>query len=202
MSTFIHKWVPGTLPTTVLLMHGTGGDENDLLMIGKSLAPGASLLSPRGNVSERGASRFFARSGHGVFDPAEIAARAGEFSQWLGWAAAEYGFDQTKLYGLGYSNGANMIYTTMLLHPGSIAGGVLLRPMVVIEPEPLPDLQGAPFLLSSGSHDPLLPPGGTAALAGLLTRAGAKVESAEHNADHNLTPDDFSITKYWLKTRL
>ncbi len=183
-------------------MHGTGGDENDLLMIGKSLAPGANLLSPRGKVSERGANRFFARSGHGVFDPAEIAERAAEFASWLSEAAAEYGFDQTKLYGLGYSNGANMIYATMLLHPGAIAGGVLLRPMVVLEPEPLPDLNGAPFLISAGDHDPLLPPGGTEALAELLTRAGARVEAAKHKADHNLTPDDFSITKYWLKTRI
>lgn len=202
MSTeFIHKWKKGTSAMTVLLLHGTGGDEDDLLGIGGAIAPGANLLSPRGKVSENGANRFFARNGHGVFNPDEIAERAGEFATWLSSAAAQYGFDASKLYAVGYSNGANMAYVTMMLHPGSIAGAVLLRPMVVMEPEPMPDMGEAPILISAGTQDSMLPPGGTEALVDLLTRANARVEVARHNANHGLTPDDFSVTKYWLQNR-
>ena len=201
MTEFTHKWKAGTRPLTVLVLHGTGGDENDLMPIANAVAPGANFLSPRGKVSERGANRFFARNGHGNFDPAEIAARTDEFAAWLKNAEAQYGFDPAHLYAFGYSNGANMAYATMLQHPGSIAGAVLLRPMVVIQPNPMPDLNGAPILISAGTQDGMLPPGGTEALAELLTLANAKVEVAKHNTGHDLMPDDSSLAKYWLQNR-
>ena len=203
MSTgFIHKWVQGKTAATVLLMHGTGGDEDDLLQVGRAIAPGANLLSPRGKVSEQGANRFFSRSGHGLFDPKEIAARAAEFAEWLVSAAVQYGFDSKQLFAVGYSNGANMSYVTMLLHPGSLTGAVLLRPMLVLRPEPIPDLKQAPVLISAGTQDQMLPPGGTEVLAELLTQANAAVEIARHNEGHGLTPDDFSVSKFWLQKRI
>src|SRR5882757_915112 len=138
---FIHQFLPGRLPVTVLLLHGTGGDENDLVPVGRALAPGAAILSPRGRVLEMGAPRFFKRIAAGVFDETEVRQRAAELAEWIGWAVEKYGIDASRLYAMGYSNGANIAAAMMLLHPGVIAGGVLLRPMVVIRPEPLPDLQ-------------------------------------------------------------
>src|SRR5947209_4577653 len=105
---FVHQFVPGRLPATLLLLHGTGGDENDLIPIGKALAPGAALLSPRGKVLENGAPRFFSRAAPGVFDENEIRQRAAELVDWIGSASEQYGIDKARLYALGYSNGANI----------------------------------------------------------------------------------------------
>jgi phospholipase/carboxylesterase len=110
----------------------------------------------------------------------------------------EYGIDQTRLYCLGYSNGANIAVATMLLHPGTIAGGLLLRPMIVIRPDPLPDLAGAPVLISAGQHDGTVPSGGSEALGKMLSAAGAHVDIAIQNAGHDLTPADFNLGKQWF----
>ncbi|HWE49707.1 MAG TPA: alpha/beta hydrolase [Bryobacteraceae bacterium] len=184
---FVHKFLPGRLPVTLLVLHGTGGDENDLVPVGRALAPGASILSPRGKVMENGAPRFFARIAPGVFDPKEVALRAGELAEWVGQ------FDG-PIYALGYSNGANIAAAMMLLHPGAIAGAALLRPMVVIRPETLPDLKGAPVLISGGNDDPQ----GAEDLGLLLSSAGAYVDIAIQNAAHDLTPADFSLGKQWF----
>jgi predicted esterase len=195
---FIHQFVPGKLPFTVLLLHGTGGDENDLLPVGRGLAPGAALLSPRGKVEEHGALRFFARSAPGVFDENEIRQRAAELAEWIGLAVKQYSLDAARLYALGYSNGANIAMAVMLLHPGVIAGGALLRPMKVIEPEPLPDLNGAPILIVAGKNDMMMPPREAEGLARLLTGAGAAVDFAMQDAGHDLTPQDFALGKRWF----
>ena len=195
---FIHKYIPGTIPATILAMHGTGGDENDLLGVARAVFPGAAVLSPRGKTNEHGAYRFFPRLAPGVFDEEEIAIRTQELAEWLGWAAKEYGFDQTKLYALGYSNGANMAIATMLLYPGSIAGGVMLRPMPVIRPDPMPDLAGAPILIAAGEADPMVPVKSAHALAAMMAEAGAAVDFAVMESGHDLTPEDFSGAKRWF----
>jgi predicted esterase len=197
---FIHQYIPGTAPYTVLLLHGTGGDENDLIPIGKSLAPGANLLSPRGRVLENGAPRFFSRLAHGVFDPAEIQLRAAELGAFLADAAIEHGFDPSRVYALGYSNGANMAQAMMLLHPGLLAGGVLLRPMPVIEPPTVPDLKGIPVLIAAGDEDTMTTPELTRQLAQLLTRAGAKVDVKWLSSGHQLTPYDFQVVQAYFKS--
>ena len=184
---FVHKLLPGRLPVTVLLLHGTGGDESDLIPVARALAPGATILSPRGKVLEHGAPRFFSRLAPGVFDAREVAHRAGELADWVGQ------FDG-PIYALGYSNGANIAAAVMLLHPGVIAGAALLRPMVVIRPETPPDLKGAPVLISGGQDDAQ----GAEDLGRLLSSAGAHVDIAIQNAGHELTPADFSLGKQWF----
>jgi predicted esterase len=189
---FIHKFVPGRLPVTVLLLHGSGGDENDLLPVARAIAPGAAFLSPRGRVMDRGLLRFFA------LDKSDVKERAAELAEWVAEAVAKYEVDRTRLFALGYSNGANMAAALMLLHPGTIAGACLLRARTAVEPEVLPVLAGAPVLISAGQHDELIPPAGAQELAELLTHAGARVDLAVQNAGHELTPADFSLAKQWF----
>ncbi len=189
---FIHKFMPGRLPATVLLLHGSGGDENDLLPVARALAPGAALLSPRGKVVEQGLVRFFR------MDRSDVKERAAELAQWIGAAANEYGFDPAALYALGYSNGANMAAALMLLHPGVVAGACLLRTRATMQPETLPSLAGAPVLISAGQHDELIPYAEAEALAELFANAGARVDIAIQNAGHDLTPADFSLAKQWF----
>jgi phospholipase/carboxylesterase len=199
---FVHRFEQGTSPFTLLLLHGTGGDENDLLQVGRMLAPAASILSPRGKVLEGGAARFFARAAPGVFDANEIRTRASELAEWIRWAAAQYKLDPAKIFAFGYSNGANIASSVMLLDPGVLAGAVLLRPMVVIEPKELPDLKGAPVLIVAGKVDSMTPPGDTEKLARILTEAGATVDLAMQNAGHDLLPQDFAVVKRWLAETL
>ncbi|MEX1159153.1 MAG: alpha/beta hydrolase, partial [Thermomicrobiales bacterium] len=155
---FVHRWVAGdadaALPT-LLLLHGTGGNENDLLSLGSLLLPGASVLSPRGKVSENGASRFFRRLAEGVFDVEDLIARTYELADFVGAAAKQYGFDPGNVVAVGYSNGANIASSMLLLRPGTLAGAVLLRPMVPLEPDSPPDLSGTPVYLGAGRLDPI-----------------------------------------------
>src|ERR1700733_7217603 len=131
---FVHKLVPGRLPVTVLLLHGSGGDENDLLPVARAIAPGAAFLSARGRVMDRGLVRFFA------LDKSDVKERAAELAAWIAEAVAKYQIDSARLFALGYSNGANMAAALMLLHPGIIAGACLLRARAAVEPEVLPAL--------------------------------------------------------------
>jgi len=198
MLTFIHNFVPGKLSSTVLVLHGQGGDENDLLPIARALAPGAAFLSPRGKAVEAGMARFFARVSPDVFDETEVRTRTAELAEWVGAAAAEYKLDASKIFALGFSNGASIAASTMLLHPGVLAGALLLRPRTIVEPSPLPDLKSAPVLVLSGQKDEKMPQGAGEHLARLLGRAGAAVEMAMVDAGHDLTPQDFAAGKSWL----
>lgn len=191
---FIHRFIPGRLPITVLLLHGSGGDENDLIPIGSALAPGAALLSPLGKVVQQGARRFFSYPGPQGFDANEVRQRVDELADWL----AQMPVDPKTLYALGYSNGAYMAAAMMLLRPGSIAGACLFRVRAAVTPDPLPNLNGAPVLISAGQNDPIVPATGAEHLAQLLTAAGARVDLAIQNADHDLTPADFSLAKQWF----
>ena len=195
---FIHKFTPGKLPVTVLLLHGTGGDEDDLLPVGRALAPGAAFLSPRGKVLEHGMPRFFARKAPGVWDAGEVEARAAELAEWITSACVTYQIDPARLFALGYSNGGNIAAALMLLHPGVLAGAVLLRATLPLEPAVLPALNAVPVLISAGASDAHVTPSGAEALGLLLTKAGAHVDIAMQNAGHELTPADFNLGKQWF----
>jgi len=195
---FIHNFIPGTKPATVLVLHGQGGDENDLLPVARALAPGAAFLSPRGKADENGAARFFARISRDEFDETEVRFRSRELAEWIGEAVATYSLDGSKIYAMGFSNGASIAASVMLLHPGAIAGGLLLRPRSIVEPAELPDLKDAPVMLIAGQHDDKMPRGAGEDLARLLGRAGASVEFGIADAGHELTPRDFTAGKGWF----
>ena len=136
-----------------------------------------------------------------MFDQDEVLTRAGELAEWVEGAARQYGLDASRVFALGYSNGANIANAVMMLHPGVLAGAVLLRPMRVIRPEPLPELGNAPVLIVSGKEDGMMPAGEGEALGRLLAEAGAAVDFALQDAGHELTPQDFSLAKRWLAER-
>lgn len=195
-----HRFEPATDPSAppLLLLHGTGGDENDLIPIAQKLSPGSALLSPRGNVSEHGARRFFARLAEGVFDPEEVTRRTLALADFVEAAARQYQIDLSRLTALGFSNGANVAATLLLLRPETLAAAALLRPMVVLEPKTPPDLTGKRVLLSSGNVDPIVPAEHPPRLADLLQRAGATVTLKSHAASHGLVPGDFAAVRDFL----
>ncbi len=194
---FVHRHVPGTRPLTVLALHGTGGTEADLLPLAAELAPGAAVLAPRGRVSEGGMARFFRRTAPGVFDLDDLRAQAADLARFVGAVAG----GAAPLLALGYSNGANMAAALLLLHPGTLAGAVLLRPMVPLVPEPLPDLAGAPVWIASGRADPLVPEGEPQRLADVLGRARADVSLRWADADHRLTAPEIRAAGGWVAER-
>jgi phospholipase/carboxylesterase len=195
-----HRFEPGADPSAppLLLLHGTGGDENDLIPLAQKLSPGSALLSPRGDVSEHGARRFFARLAEGVFDPAEITRRTHALADFIAAAAKHYRLDLGRLTAVGFSNGANIGATLLLLRPETLAAAALLRPMVVLEPAKLPNLSGKRVLLSFGSVDPIVPPDHPRRLADLLRGAGADVQLQTHAASHGLVPSDFAAVQEFL----
>jgi phospholipase/carboxylesterase len=188
--TYIHRFEPGGDPASppILLLQGTGGDEADLLPLGREIAPGAALLSPRGNVLEGGMPRFFRRYREGVFDEADVRRRAKELAHFVAEARRAYGVAAPAA--LGYSNGANIAAALLLLHPEVLTGAILLRAMAPLADPPKPDLSGIPVLILSGSSDPIVPPASAARLAEALAAAGARVEREVLPASHGLTQAD------------
>lgn len=188
----VHRWEPATAPNqpTILLLHGTGGDENDLMPFGRMLAPGAALLGVRGNVSENGARRFFRRLAEGVFDLEDLHRRTGELGDFLESAAAAYDFSTSSLFALGYSNGANVAASLLLERPAALAGGALFRAMVPFEPATIPALAGKKVLISAGRFDAMIPPAGSERLAAILREGGADVELVWQPTSHGLTQGD------------
>src|SRR5258708_17264403 len=197
---FRHRFLPAADKTApvLLLLHGTGGDESDLIPIGEQLAQaipgGAHLLSPRGKVLENGMPRFFRRLAEGVFDIEDLKLRAAELASFIESAAEVYGFDSGKVIAAGYSNGANIAAAVLLLHPGVLSAAILLRPMVPLEPEKLPDLSGVRIFIAAGQRDPIVPPGQTQRLATLLESAGADVELFRHAGGHELGEAELAAT--------
>lgn len=198
----VHRFVPGATVAapTLLVLHGTGGDESDLLPLARQLAPAASLLSPRGPVLEHGMPRFFRRLAVGRFDLADLARRTAELGRFVRGAADRYGFDPTRVVALGYSNGANIAASLLLTDGAALAGAVLLRPMLPFEPEALPDLIGKPVWIAAGRRDPYAPAASVEALADHLRRAGARVELAWSDGGHALEPDELAAAKRFLAT--
>ena len=201
---FVHHWEKPTRDggPVLLLLHGTGGDETDLLPLGRLLAPGAGLLSPRGQVLENGAPRFFRRLAEGVFDVPDLVARAGDLARFVERAADAYGFARGSALAVGYSNGANIASAMMLLHPGIVRGAALFRGMIPLEPERVPDLVGAPVLLSNGRTDPIVPAAQVAGLEALLRRAHANVTVHWQRAGHELTNEAVTWAQDWLQAQL
>jgi predicted esterase len=199
--TFTHIFTPGAASSTptLLLLHGTGGNEHDLMPLGNALAAGANLLSPRGKVLENGMPRFFRRLAEGVFDEEDLRGRALDLADFVSAAATHYGFDPARVTALGYSNGANIASAVMLLRPGTLRAAVLFRGMVPLVPDPLPSLH-ARVLVSNGRADPIVSVAETERLASLLRRAGADVDVRLHPAGHQLTQADLAAAQAWLRS--
>lgn len=181
----------------VLLLHGTGGDENDLLPLGRMMAPGSALLSPRGKVLENGMPRFFRRLAEGVFDEDDVRRRADELAGFVAEARETYGLPAPVA--VGFSNGANIAAALLLLRPEVLAGAVLLRAMVPLRDPPPIDLTGKPVLMLSGAVDPIVPAENVARLRALLESAGAAVEHRTLPVGHELSQADMAITKAWIE---
>ena len=199
-----HLFESGTDPAAppLLLLHGTGGDESDLLPLGRKLSPGSALLSPRGNVSEHGANRFFARLAEGRFDPAEVTRRTHELADFVGAAAARYHLDPRTLIAVGFSNGANVAATLLQLRPELLGGAVLLRAMVVLDqPAAAGSLTGRPVLLASGTQDPIVPNSHPPRLAALLRAGGAEVTLHASAAGHGLAAADLMVAQKFFTDR-
>ena len=205
---FVHRYVPPESGselaggTTLLLLHGTGGDENDLLPLGRSLLPGAGMLSPRGKVLERGAPRFFRRLAEGVFDQEDLALRTDELAQFIDAAATTYALDRDGIVAVGFSNGANIAASILLRRPDALRGAVLLSPMVPFEPEELPDLAGTSVFIGAGRNDPIAPAEQVERLAGMLREAGADVTVFWQRAGHTVTGDELEAAQRWMAQRI
>jgi predicted esterase/catechol 2,3-dioxygenase-like lactoylglutathione lyase family enzyme len=198
---FQHVYEPAVAEgaPTLLLLHGTGGNEYDLLDLGRTLFPGAGLLSPRGQVLENGMPRFFRRLAEGVFDLDDLRRRTHDLAAFVGAAAAHYGFDPRRVIAVGYSNGANIAASLMLLRPEQLAGAVLLHAMVPLEPEAAPDLRGVPVFMGAGRADPLIPAPLTERLAELLREAGAAVTLHWEPGGHGLNQAELRAAAAWLR---
>jgi phospholipase/carboxylesterase len=191
----VHRWEPGSRADapTLLLLHGTGGDENDLISLGQMLSPGSALLSPRGNVLEQGAPRFFRRLAEGIFDIEDLHRRTTELADFIVAASETYGFALSSLYAVGYSNGANIAASLLLSRAEVLAGGVLFRAMVPFEPAGPVLAAGKRVLISAGQFDPMISRPGSERLAAILREGGADVELAWLPASHGLTQADVTL---------
>ena len=199
MSTdFIHEFIPGSSSRTLLLLHGTGGNERDLISLGRELDPNAALLSPRGKVLENGMPRFFRRLAEGVFDLEDLKHRTNELSDFVAAAAQHYGFATDQLVAVGYSNGANIAASMLLLRPEILGAAILFRAMVPLVPDRLPDLSSVRVWIGAGDQDPIIPASEPQRLVELLRRAGADVTIRFFNAGHGLTNDDVITARDWL----
>ena len=195
---FIHEFVPGNSQRTLLLLHGTGGNERDLIPLGRELDPSAALLSPRGKVLEHGMPRFFRRLAEGVFDLEDLEKRTNELADFVTTAAKRYGFATDKVVAVGYSNGANIAASMLLLRPETLSAAILFRVMVPLIPEIRPNLSAVRVWIGAGTNDPIIPTSETKRLAELLRSAGADVTIRFFQAGHELTPDDVEAAKDWL----
>ncbi|MDA9545794.1 hydrolase [Bradyrhizobium sp. CCBAU 45321] len=203
-TSFIHRFEPATSAGSppLLLLHGTGGDENDLLGLGKMISPGSALLSPRGRVLEHGMPRFFRRLAEGVFDEDDVRRRANELGDFVAEARQRYGL--AAPIAVGFSNGANIAAALLLLQPDVLAGAILLRGMVPLsdppEDPPKPALGGKPVLLLSGHADPIVPASNSARLAALLSDTGARVDHKVLPTGHQLSQADVALSRDWIST--
>jgi predicted esterase len=199
---FVHKFVPAapgiSHPVTLLLLHGTGGDEDDLLPIGNELWPGAALLGVRGKVLENGMPRFFRRIREGVFDVEDLKLRTEELAQFIKAASVQYEFSTERLIAVGYSNGANIAASLILLHPHYLAAAALFRVMMPFTPEIVRDFRNLPIFIGAGDRDPIVPRTQPEELAGIFESGGADVTLFWHRGGHELGADDIEAAKTWL----
>jgi phospholipase/carboxylesterase len=196
---FIHRFEPATKlgAPPVLLLHGTGGDENDLLQLGEAVAPGSALLSPRGQVLEQGMPRFFRRMAEGVFDEDDVRRRANDLADFVEKARAQY--QLAAPVALGFSNGANIAAAMLMLRPEALSGAILLRAMVPLAQPPRADLKGKRVLIVSGAQDPIVPADNAARLATQLRAAGADVDHRTLPLGHGLSNADIAAANAWMR---
>jgi phospholipase/carboxylesterase len=200
---FRHLFIPSNKSEartpTLLLLHGTGGTEEDLVPVGREIAPNAAILSPRGKVLENGMPRFFRRLAEGVFDLEDLKFRTNELADFVDAACKVYGLDLQGVVALGYSNGANIAASELLLRPRLLSSAILFRPMVPLIPEVLPDLSTKHVLISAGLHDPIVPDHETKNLFNLLEKAGvADISINWQNSGHELILEEIKKAKDWL----
>src|SRR5882724_6245170 len=195
---FIHEFVPGTSNRTLLLLHGTGGNERDLIPLGRELDERATLLSPRGKILENGMPRFFRRLAEGVFDLEDLKNRTNELANFVAAAAQHYGFASDNVVAVGYSNGANIAASLLLLRPEVLSAAILFRPMVPLVPDEQPKLSSMRVWIGAGTNDPIIPTSETKRLAELLRKAGADVTIRHFQAGHELTMADVEAARDWL----
>jgi predicted esterase len=199
---FIHRWEPADEPgrgTTLLVLHGTGGNENDLVPLARELMPSAAILSPRGKITERGMPRFFRRLAEGVFDLEDLALRTDELVKFVDDAADTYGFDRNKVIALGFSNGANITASILLKRGAVLRGGLLLSPMLPFEASTMPDLSSVAVFIGAGMNDTIIPPDQARRLVDALRAAGADVTDYWHPAGHTITHEEIRAARAWLK---
>lgn len=194
-----HVFQPGTSSRTLLLLHGTGGTEEDLLPLGASIDPEASLLSVRGNVLENGMPRFFRRLAEGVFDEEDLVFRTEELHTFLNEASEKYGFDRSDVVAAGYSNGANIAGSLLFHYAGALKGAILHHPMVPRRGITLPDLSEVPVFIAAGKNDPLCPPKETLDLLLMLTNANARTEVYWESNGHSMTQTEVKEAAKWYK---
>lgn len=198
---FVHRFRPGrdASAPTLLLLHGTGGDENDLLPLGTALADGAALLSPRGQVSEYGAARWFRRLAEGVFDTDDLVRRTHQLADFVAAATDRYRLDPSSVIAVGFSNGANIAAALLVLHPRLLRAAVLLAPMVPLADPPRVDLSAVAVFIGAGRADPIAPPEQAEELAGLLSDRGAAVELRYHPDGHTVDRATIAAASAWLR---
>lgn len=197
---FQHRFEPGGEPV-LLLLHGTGGTEDDLIGLGKTILPEAALLSPRGKVLENGMARFFRRLAEGVFDKEDLFFRTEELAAFLDEAAGRYGFQRGNVVALGFSNGANIAASLLLRRPEALGGAILLRPMLPFQPQTAPRLTGKPVWMASGRYDSLVRPEQATALAEVLASGGAEVSHRWLETGHQLTGQEIAEAAAWAKAQ-
>jgi predicted esterase len=196
---FIHDFVPGSSPRTLLLLHGTGGNERDLVPLGRELDSNAALLSPRGKILENGMPRFFRRLAEGVFDLEDLKFRTNELADFVTAAAQHYGFALDNLVAVGYSNGANIAGSVLLLRPEIMNTAILFRAMVPLIPAELPDLSSTHVWVGEGDQDPIIATSEGQRLVDLFRDAGADVTIRFFHAGHGLTNGDLEAARHWLR---
>jgi len=204
---FIHKFIPASekkterrqVVSTLLLLHGTGGNEQDLIPFARQISSEAAILSPRGKVLENGMfPRFFRRLAEGVFDIEDLKFRTNELANFVNDASKVYGFDKHRVIAVGYSNGANIAASMLLLHPEILSAAMLFRTMVTLVPQVLPDLNNKHIFMSSGLYDPIVPKQDAERLVSLFKKAGAKVSLYWQNSGHELVMEEVGRAKEWL----
>ncbi|ADI00287.1 alpha/beta hydrolase [Salisediminibacterium selenitireducens] len=198
----IYKQGNGSDQETLLLLHGTGGDENDLLPLADMIDPQANVLSVRGNVDENGMNRFFRRLREGVFDEEDLIFRTKELADFIDEASQKYKFDRNKVMAVGYSNGANIAASLLYHYDKPLKGAVLLHPMVPRRGLELPDMKGLPVFIGAGSNDPICPPEETEELKKHLDAQGADVELFWDQQGHQLTRAEIDKAKIWYEKQV
>jgi len=198
---FTHRFVEGDRSgdgLTLLLLHGTGGDESDFIPIGQTLAPGAALLSPRGRVLENGMPRFFRRLAEGVFDQQDLKVQTASLVRFIESASQAYNLRSERIVAVGDSNGANIASSILLTHPHFLAAAILFRPMVPFVPSISPDLKKVSVLIAAGRRDAIANPREIQRLAQILENGDAAVTTFWHTGGHELGQDDLHAATRWV----